>query len=211
MLHLASWIRECDEAAFARFFERRPNLFVGNARRALPAARSNLEAAHGVLITGGPDVSELFHPEPPAHPDLIEEPEPERDAWEFAAVRHALDRGLPLLCICKGVQVLNLALGGSLHLDIAGHNLPEMKHANVQPLRYAARARIRFEHVNSSHHQALDRVADALEVEAWHAGDGIVEQVRVRDHPWGYGVQYHPERDLVYAPLFDEFFAQFKP
>ena len=48
--------------------------------------------------------------------------------------------------------------------------------------------------VNSSHHQALDRVADALEVEAWHAGDGIIEQARIRDYPWGLGVQYHPER-----------------
>ena len=207
MLHLASWIRECDEAPFTQFFDRRREMRVGNAR----LTPVDLAAAHGVLITGGPDVAAEFHPEPPAHPELIEEPEPERDAWEFAAVRHALDRGLPLLCICKGVQVLNLALGGSLHLDIAGHNLPEMKHTNVQPLRYDTRARIRFEQVNSSHHQALDRVADRLEVEAWHVGDSIVEQVRVRDHPWGLGVQYHPERDLVYAPLFDEFFAQFKP
>jgi putative glutamine amidotransferase len=63
--------------------------------------------------------------------------------------------------------------------------------------------------VNSSHHQALDRVAKALEIEAWHAGDGIIEQVRLRDYPWGVGVQYHPERDLVYAPLFEDFLVQF--
>jgi putative glutamine amidotransferase len=207
MLHLASWIRECDEAPFARFFERRPDIRVSNARLA-PVA---LASAHGVLVTGGPDVSAEFHPDPPARPELIEDPEPERDAWEFAAVHHALDRGLPLLCICKGVQVLNLALGGSLHMDIAGHREPAMKYENVQPLRYDASARIRFPLVNSSHHQALDRVADALEVEAWHAGDGIIEQVRLRDYPWGWGVQYHPERDLIYAPLFDEFFAQLKP
>lgn len=206
MLHLASWIRECDEEAFGRFFSRRPDLRVSNAR----LGPVELATAHGVLISGGPDVSAKFHPEPPAHPELIEEPEPERDAWEFAAVRHALEQGLPLLCICKGVQVLNLALGGSLHLDIAGHNLPEMKFENVQPLRFDARARFRFEQVNSSHHQALDRVADALEVEAWHAGDGIIEQVRLRDHPWGLGVQYHPERDSLYTPLFEEFFAQLK-
>lgn len=207
MLHLATWIRECDEAPFAQFFARRPGLRVSNAR----VTPLDLTTAHGILITGGPDVSAEFHSEPPSHPELIEEPEPARDAWEFAAVRHALDRGLPLLCICKGVQVLNLALGGSLHLDIAGHNIPEMKHGNVQPLRYDTSARIRFERVNSSHHQALDRVADGLEVEAWHAADGIIEQVRVRDYPWGVGVQYHPERDSIYALLFDEFFAQLKP
>jgi putative glutamine amidotransferase len=141
-------------------------------------------------------------------PALIQDPEPDRDAWEFAAVRSAFERGIPLLAICKGVQVLNLALGGTLHLDIAGHNLPEMKSANVQPLRYDRSARHRFDMVNSSHHQALDRVADALEVEAWHAGDGTIEQVRLRNYPWGVGVQYHPERDLVYTRLFEDFFAQ---
>ncbi len=179
---------------------------MSNARR----SAVDLVTAHGVLISGGPDIAAEFHPDTPARPELIEEPEPERDAWEFAAVRHALDRGLPLLCICKGVQVLNLALGGSLHLDIEGHDLPGMKFGNVQPLRHAAGARFRFEKVNSSHHQALDRVADGLEIEAWHVDDGVIEQVRLRDHPWGYGVQYHPERDLAYAPLFDEFFSRFK-
>lgn len=207
MLHLVSWIRECDEEPFARFFSSRPDLRVSNAR----LAPVDLSLAHGVLLTGGPDVSAEFHPEPPADPGMIREPEPERDAWEFEAVRQATERGLPLLCICKGVQVLNLALGGSLHLDITGHNLPEMKFQNVQPLRYDAHSRIRFPLVNSSHHQALDRMADALEVEAWHAGDGTIEQVRLRDHPWGLGVQYHPERDSIYAPLFEEFFAQLKP
>ena len=51
-------------------------------------------------------------------------------------------------------------------------------------------------------------MADTLEIEAWHAGDGIVEQVRLRDYPWGLGVQYHPERDWIYASLFEDFFAQ---
>ena len=54
------------------------------------------------------------------------------------------------------------------------------------------------------------RVADTLEVEAWHAGDGTIEQVRLRAYPWGVGVQYHPERDMLYAPLFADFFAQLK-
>ena len=115
-----------------------------------------------------------------------------------------------MLCICKGVQVLNVALGGTLLLDIPGHDLPETKTANVHPLHHAAAARHRFARVNSSHHQALDRVAAALEVEAWHEGDGIIEQVRIRDYPWGMGVQYHPERDVVYAALFEDFFAQLR-
>jgi putative glutamine amidotransferase len=164
----------------------------------------------GILITGGPDISVAFHHAPIADESLIKDPEPERDTWEFAAVCSAYERGIPILAICKGVQVLNVALGGTLHLDIRGHDLPEMKSQNVQPLRYDKSARHRFETVNSSHHQALDRVADAFEIEAWHAGDGIIEQVRLRDYPWGVGVQYHPERDLIYSPLFEDFLVRLK-
>ena len=205
-MQLASWIRECDAEPFQRFFARCPRLSVGNAR--LEAVDAS--AADGLLITGGPDIAAEFLRQPGVDAALIQEPDPARDEWEFSAIRAAMERGLPLLCVCKGVQVLNVALGGTLHLDIPGHALPEMKMANVQPLRYAASARHRFAMVNSSHHQALDRVAEALEVEAWHAGDGTIEQVRVRNYPWGVGVQYHPERDLLYAPLFADFFAQLK-
>jgi putative glutamine amidotransferase len=206
MLHLASWIREKDDALFGQFLAPYPDIQLDNAR----LGPVDLDAMDGLMLTGGPDVSAPFHPEPPARPELIEDAEPERDAWEFAALRSAHARGLPIFTICKGVQALNLFLGGSLLLDIPNHNLPEMKSANVQPLRYATDARQRFEMVNSSHHQALDRVADALEVEAWHAQDGIIEQVRMRDYPWGLGVQYHPERDLIYRSLFDEFLEQIR-
>jgi putative glutamine amidotransferase len=206
MLHLASWIRECDEEPFGRFFSRHPELEVSNAR----TTPVDLSTADGLLVTGGPDISADFLHQPIPDPAVIQDPEPERDAWEFAAIREAIDRGLPILCVCKGVQVLNVALGGTLHLDISGHNLPEMKLSNVQPLRYDSTAQHRFAHVNSSHHQALDRVADALVVEAWHSEDDVIEQVRLKDYPWGVGVQYHPERDMIYAPLFDDFFAQLR-
>lgn len=204
MPHLGSWIRECDDHNFARFLTPHPEITLSNAR----LGRVDPATLDGLLVTGGPDVSAGFHHAPPHDPALIKDPEPERDAWEFAAVRNAYERGLPILAICKGVQVLNMALGGTLLLDIHGHNLPEMKFHNLQPLRFDASARHRFEKVNSSHHQALDRVADALDIEAWHAHDGIVEQVRLRDYPWGVGVQYHPERDLLYTSLFEDFFAQ---
>ncbi len=69
-------------------------------------------------------------------------------------------------------------------------------------------AAIRFAHVNSSHHQTLDRLGAGLVVEARHAGDGVVEQVRLRDYPFALGVQYHPERDSLYRPLFDSFAAR---
>jgi putative glutamine amidotransferase len=207
MPHLGSWIRECDDQLFQRFVAPHPEVTLHNAR----LAAIDPATLDGLLVTGGPDISVGFHNVPPSDPSLIKDPEPDRDAWEFAAVRSACVRGIPILAICKGVQVLNVALGGTLHLDIRGHDLPEMKSQNVQPLRFDASARHRFAMVNSSHHQALDRVADALEIEAWHAGDGIVEQVRLRDYPWGIGVQYHPERDLIYTPLFEDFLAQLGP
>lgn len=205
MPHLGSWIRESDNDSFSQFLAPHPAIRLSNARLG-PVDPRTLDA---LLVTGGPDIAAQFHPEPPSDLSLIRDPEPERDAWEFAAIRAAYERGLPILAICKGVQVLNVALGGTLHFDIRGHDQPEMKQHNVQPLRFDTGARHRFALVNSSHHQALAGVAEALEVEAWHAGDGVIEQVRLRDYPWGVGVQYHPERDLIYASLFEDFFAQF--
>jgi putative glutamine amidotransferase len=60
--------------------------------------------------------------------------------------------------------------------------------------------------VNSSHHQAVDRVAESCVVEAWSAADDVIEQMRIRDYPFGLAVQYHPERGDIYDALFDDFF-----
>ena len=206
MIELATWLRENDEPLFAQFLSPHPEIRIANARR-VPV---DLEDARGLLLTGGIDIAPEFHADPPRDAWLIREPDPKRDAWEITAARFAYEHSLPILCICKGMQVLNVALGGTLLADIPGHDLPEMKSANVQPLCYTSGAKHRFEKVNSSHHQALDRVAHTLEVEAWHAGDGIIEQVRIRYYPWGIGVQYHPERDPCYASVFEHFFAQLK-
>src|SRR4029453_13208386 len=113
----------------------------------------------------------------------------ERDRWEFQAVQDALARGLPILAICKGLQVFNVALGGTLKLDTKGHNLPEKKQRDVQPLRSARGASHRFPNVNSAHHQAIDQLGDDLEVEAWAAQYGIIEQGRLRKYPFGLWCQ----------------------
>src|SRR5213082_3152941 len=73
--------------------------------------------------------------------------------------------------------------------------------------RYDTTANHRFEKVNSSHHQAVDRIADGLEVEAWCVTDGIIEQMRLRNYPFALAVQYHPERGRIYDALFEDFFA----
>jgi len=206
MPQLASWIRESDQENFSRFLDRSPEITLHNAR----VEPVDLQEIDGLLVTGGPDISAEFLAQTPIDPALIHDPEPLRDAWEFEAIKSAYERGLPILAICKGVQALNVALGGTLLLDIRGHDRPEMRMVNCQPLRHTATARHRFESVNSSHHQAIDRLASPLEIEAWHAEDGIIEQVRIRKYPWGLGVQYHPERDTTAGSLFDDFLAQLK-
>ena len=203
---LATWIREKDEALFAQFTEPHPEIAVQNGR----TREVDLAEVRGLLVTGGPDISAEFHVEPVADLEKIQDPEPERDAWEFTAIRHALEHGLPLLCICKGHQVLNVALGGTLHLDIRGHDLPEMRSENVQPLRYGAvlpnATGLRWS--TAPIIKPSIKSATALKSRSLARGDDVIEQVRLKNFPWGRGVQYHPERDFIYRSLFEDFFAQ---
>ena len=203
MPNVATWMQAKDEKWFARDFAPHPQLQFWNALNGDVA----LDEADALLLTGGPDIApEFLHQAVPDPSILTLDTNPRRDAWEFEAVKHALNRGLPIFAICKGCQLLNVALGGTLHLDIRGHNAPEMKDHDVQPLRTDRSATHRLEKVNSSHHQAIDRLGDGCVAEAWCADDGVIEQMRVADYPFALAVQYHPERgDGVYAPLFAEF------
>ncbi len=207
MPNLATWIRRKDAKSFRTIFGKHPEIKVWNAlNRKLP-----FEQMDGLLLTGGSDISPEFLRQEHVDPSLLDKGvDAERDRWEFEAVRDALSRGLPIFAICKGLQVFNVALGGTLKLDIKGHNLPEQRDREVQSLRHARRASRRFSKVNSAHHQAIDRLADGCEVEAWSAHDGIVEQISLRKYPFARGVQYHPERSPVYGSLFEDFFARLK-
>jgi putative glutamine amidotransferase len=163
----------------------------------------------GLLLTGGSDIAPEFLRQKVLDPSVLDKRiDPERDRWEFAAVQAALARGLPIFAICKGFQVFNVALGGTLKLDIKGHNLPEQRDRDIQPLRHSSRASHRFSKVNSAHHQAIERLGDNLEVEAWSAHDGIVEQIHLQKYPFARAVQYHPERSRIYDSLFEDFFAR---
>src|ERR1700722_10969912 len=200
MPSIATWIRQCDEHWFSLIFSQYPDLTVHNARLH-PVDPGRMDA---LLLTGGGDVSAGFLRQSIAQPWLIVDTDCERDEWEFKAVCEMLLSGKPILAICRGLQVLNVAMGGTLYIDIPNHNNAET--ANIQPLRHSSKAIHRFAAVNSSHHQALERLAGGIEVEAWSASDGIVEQARLRSHDFAIGVQYHPERDLLYNPLFADFF-----
>jgi putative glutamine amidotransferase len=81
----------------------------------------SLEKMDALLLTGGRDLGAEYLRQPVPDPTVLEKPDPARDEWEFSAVNVALERGLPILAICKGMQLLNVALGGTLRLDISGH------------------------------------------------------------------------------------------
>lgn len=170
-----------------------------------------LEEMDGLLLTGGADIAPEFLKQDVPDPSILsQELDPRRDKWEFEALASAVEREVPLLGICKGMQTINVALGGTLTLDLPGHDLPEQKDQDVQPLRTDRRAKYRIPQVNSSHHQAVDCVADRCEVEAWCAADDVIEQMRLRDYPFGLAVQYHPERGTIYDELFDDFFSHLR-
>jgi putative glutamine amidotransferase len=207
MPNLATWIRAKDAKWFRPIFAKHPEIEIWNARTRNVA----LNKMDGLLLSGGSDISPEFLRQEIPDPGVInKDVDPKRDRWEFEAVQEALGRGLPILAICKGLQVFNVSLGGSLKLDIPGHNLPHQKQSDIQPLRHDTDASHRFPKVNSAHHQAIEQLGDDLEVEAWAQDDGIIEQVRLRNYPFGLGVQYHPERGGIYDALFEDFFARFE-
>ncbi len=132
----------------------------------------------------------------------------ERDRFEFALARAALaDMRVPMLCICRGLQVLNVVCGGTLHVhlpDVVGaaidHRRPERK-PTAHPVRIDPDSRLAAIlgvtecEVVSWHHQAVDRLGDGLRPVAW-AADGVIEAVEHVDHPWCLAVQWHPEMQL---------------
>ena len=207
MPNVATWMRECDAEEFRRSFAPHRNVRLWNARETqVPMAEMQ-----GLLLTGGPDIAAEFLRQEVPDPSVLDaDADANRDRWEFQATKEALGRQLPIFGICKGLQVLNVALGGTLRLDIPGHDGPEMRDHDVQALRTDHAAPHRFDRVNSSHHQAIDRLADGCEVEAWCAADDILEQMRLKDYPFALAVQYHPERGRIYASLFADFVSRMK-
>src|SRR5438034_9639118 len=202
MLNVATWIRPKDEKWFRRAFAKHPEVRLWNAlSEEVPIGEMD-----GLLLSGGPVIAQEFLQQPVPDPSVLDKDvDPKRDRWEFDATKQALEQRLPIFAICKGMQLFNVALGGTLHLDISGHNAPEMKDHNIQPLRTDRSAAHRLDKVNSSHHQALDKLGEGVEVEAWCATDDVIEQVRLRDYPFALAVQYHPERGDGYDELFADF------
>lgn len=180
-----------------------------------------LDAAVGLVLTGGEDVGPAHYDAAP-HPKTGE-PHARRDATELALARAAHERRLPTLAICRGVQLLNVALGGTLVQDIPSeigdaidHDPAIGREVRTHPIALEPGSRLetilaeRAPRVNSIHHQAVRRVASPLRVSA-RAADGTIEALESADPAWwAIGVQWHPEELVEDALPWDRrLFAAF--
>lgn len=165
----------------------------------------------GLLLPGGGDVDPQRYGEEP-HPRLGEV-SPERDEHELFLARYAREKGLPTLGICRGIQVMNVAMGGTLYQDLEAQGFREIQHAEKSPppalahgMKLVAESPLArlfppSFRVNSYHHQGIKDLGEGLKPIAL-APDGLVEAVALDGHPLFLGVQWHPELIKEHWPLF---------
>jgi gamma-glutamyl-gamma-aminobutyrate hydrolase PuuD len=185
--------------------------------------RAVLEQVDAVLLTGGGDVDPVLYHEP-RHPSVTDA-EPGRDEFEIDLARRALSADIPLLAICRGAQILNVAAGGTLVQDIPSaidtklaHNVTRPKDCVAHPIRIEPDSRLRAAlgpavdaacscRVNSRHHQSVGRIGDGLIASAL-AEDGVIEAIESPRARFCVGVQWHPE-NFWRTGEFDDLFTAF--
>ena len=206
----ATWGRWAEPAAFIPLaYVRAVERAGGRALLVPPVADGvddTLDVLDGVIFSGGGDLDpETYGAE--AHAET-NEVSPERDNAELALLRAALGRDMPVLAVCRGSQVLNVARGGDLvqHLpEIVGHD----RHRHEEGLMADHDVRVETDSrlgsilgdsapVKSSHHQGFGRIGDGLRESAW-AEDGTIEAVEDPSHRFALGVLWHPEEGEDYA------------
>lgn len=184
--------------------------------------RSLLARVDGLLLPGGGDVGPTHYGGNDRDP-TVRDIDDLRDRAEFLLIEHALEQVKPLLAICRGLQIFNVALGGSLWEDVRSHMPGAMAHdyfgqngrdflahdVTITPGSLLARA-LESERspVNSLHHQGIRRLAPGLRAVAT-APDGLVEAAEVPDHPFALGVQWHPENLIGSVPPMRGLFRLF--
>ena len=200
-------------------------LDAGGAPVILPTAqdRRSLEAVlgavKGLILSGGPDIHPRRYGEEPSAG--LGEVDEALDRMELLAAGLAMERNLPLLGICRGIQVLNVALGGTLYQDIASqvpesicHTPKTDKAVNTHTVRLEAGSRLhrlfgrREIWVNGKHHQAVKDLAPGLTVAA-RARDGVVEAAEDPRRRFAVGVQWHPEGNWRDDPYSKKLFSAF--
>ena len=189
-------------------------------------AEEMIERLDGLFLPGSGSNMEPWRYGGVLDPDDESLRDPRRDATSLALILGAIERGVPLFCVCRGFQELNVALGGTLHQQlhlVAGLTDHRADENEPHEVRYAPTHRVRFAEggvfrklaggpaamVNSVHEQGIDRLAERLIVEAW-AEDGLVEAARVAEAPgFALGVQWHPEWRYAEDALSRALFAAF--
>ncbi len=170
--------------------------------RSLARVEALLDLVDGLLLTGGGDIAALVYNQDPVR---VWGPDPERDAFELLMIQEARRRKLPIFAICRGIQILNVAYGGTLiqHLETGQQHAPRRQEEaiyhriSIDPesrlYRLLGRDTVV---VNSYHHQAIHHLGEGLRDVAW-ASDGTIEAVEGTDPDhFVLGVQFHPERML---------------
>ena len=187
--------------------------------------RAVIDTIDGVLLTGGGDVDPVFYGQD-RHPSVYDA-EPGRDEFEIDLARRAMEADLPVLAICRGAQVLNVAAGGTLVQDIPSavtteltHSLDVPKDSVAHDIHIISDTRLHAAlggavdascacHVNSRHHQSVGSLGKSLVASAT-APDGVIEGIEAPEARFCVGVQWHPEnfwRTGEFRPLFDAFVA----
>ena len=162
-----------------------------------------LDRLDGLIVSGGDDMDPRLYREPPhLHLEMVD---PARDALDLAIIPEALERRVPILAICKGIQSLNVVLGGTLYQDIRTELPGAIQHRQRAPwghpahdvtlepgTRLAAILGRDVVGVNSHHHQGVKDLAVGL-TPAGHTADGLTEAAELSDHPFCIAIQWHPE------------------
>lgn len=205
-----------------------PREYVDSVRRAggvpillppgEPRLRELFALLDGLILAGGGDLEPAVYGG--NHHESVYMTDSERDTEELELARMVIDTGKPTLGICRGTQVLNAVLGGTLHEhlpDVVGeevlHRLPP-REPGEHPIAVTPGCRLaeilgELEFPAASwHHQAIRDVAEPLEVVA-HAPDGTIEAVELPSHPWLIGVQWHPELTAATDPIQQQLFDAF--
>ncbi len=172
---------------------------------------ATLELVDGVLLTGGKDIDPARYGETVLNTKVA--PEPERDAFELPLAARAVERNFPLLAICRGMQVLNVALGGTLWQDLPEQLSDALQHSQKAP-RDETTHRVELQgasllgdlvgevdglEANSFHHQAARAIAPRL-VPVAHTADGVVEAIEAPERDFVLGIQWHPEHLAATRP-----------
>jgi putative glutamine amidotransferase len=207
---------------YVRAVEAAGGLPVALAPGATEDAAEVMSRVDGLVLSGGGDLDPAHYGEE-AH-ETVTDVTPDRDAFELALVREALLRDQPILAICRGLQTLNIATGGTLIQDIASsvegaddHDPERERWELTHEVRLLPGSRLRQVlgedrvRVNSFHHQAVKSLGRGLVASAWSVGDGVVEGVEAPESRFVLGVQWHPEsfwnKTPGFQPLFEAFVA----